>query len=153
MDEKEFMILSSLRHNGREKLTVISKNTNIPVSTIFDNLRTFEKNSVIKRHSCLLNFSKLGYEIDVGILIKVDRGEREKLRNFLSNKTCLNSIYKISNSYDFMVEGIFRDMLELQDFLDELEDNFNLIRNDVYHIVSDIKREEFLNGFEDSKEE
>ncbi|MBI2672014.1 Lrp/AsnC family transcriptional regulator [Candidatus Woesearchaeota archaeon] len=153
MDEKEFMILSSLRHNGREKLTSISRNTSIPVSTIFENLRNFEKNSVIKRHSCLLNFSKLGYEIDAGILIKVDRGEREKLREFLLDKPCLNSIYKISNSYDFMVEGIFRDMLELQDFLDELEDKFNLIRNDVYHIVSDIRREEFLNGIKDQEEE
>ena len=153
MDEKELMILSSLRNNGREKLTSISRNTKIPVSTIFDNLRTFEKNSVIKRHSCLLNFSKLGYEIDVGILIKVDRGEKEKLREFLSDKPCLNSIYKISNSYDFMVEGIFKDMLELQDFLDELEDKFNLIRNDVYHIVSDIKREEFLNIIENQEEE
>ena len=123
-----------------------SKRANIPVSTVFDKIKNYEENQVIKRHVCLLDFSKLGYEIDVCILIKVERAEREKLREFLSEKECLNSIFKISNCYDFFVEGIFRDMQQLQDFVDELEERFNLVRNEVLYVVNEMKREEFLNG-------
>ncbi len=143
---KEFRILSNLRHNSREKLTNIAKTTNMPVSTVFDKIRRYEENNVIKRHVSLLDFSKLGYEIDVCILLKVEKAEREKLREFLNEKECLNSIFKISNGYDFFIEGIFSDMQHLQDFIDEVEENFTLIRNDVFYIVNEMKREEFLNG-------
>ena len=143
---KEIRILSNLRHNGREKLTNISKTTNIPVSTIFEKIRKFEEEAIIKRHICLVDFGKLGYEIDVCILLKVEKIERERLRDFLNEKECLNSIFKIGNNYDFFIEGLFRDMQQLQDFVDELEENFSLVRNDVLHVVYDVKREEFLNG-------
>lgn len=143
---KEFRILSNLRHNSREKLTSIAKTTNMPVSTVFDKIRRYEENRIIKRHISLLDFSKLGYEVDVCILLKVEKEEREKLREFLNGKECLNSIFKISNGYDFFVEGIFRDMQHQQDFIDEVEENFTLIRNDVFYIVNEMKREEFLNG-------
>ncbi|MBS3171837.1 Lrp/AsnC family transcriptional regulator [Candidatus Woesearchaeota archaeon] len=143
---KEFRILSNLRHNSREKLTSIAKTTNMPVSTVFDKIRRYEENSIIKRHISLLDFSKLGYEVDVCILLKVEKEEREKLREFLNGKECLNSIFKISNGYDFFVEGIFKDMQHQQDFIDEVEENFTLIRNDVFYIVNEMKREEFLNG-------
>ena len=143
---KEIKILSNLRHNGREKLTNISKTTNIPVSTIFEKIRKFEEQNIIKRHICLLDFNKLGYEIDVCVLLKVEKPERERLREFLNEKECLNSIFKIGNNYDFFVEGLFRDMQHLQDFTDELEERFSLVKNDVLHVVNDEKREEFLNG-------
>ena len=61
-------------------------------------------------------------------------------------KECLNTIFKTSNNYDFFVEGIFRDMQELQDFIDCLENEFNLVRNDILYIVGELKREDFLNN-------
>lgn len=152
LGNKEIKILGDLRHNGREKLTKISKHTNIPVSTIFDKIRRYEEKNIIKRHVCLIDFAKLGFEIDVCILLKVEKNEREKLKEFLNEKECLNSIFKISNSYDFFVEGIFENMLHLQDFVDELEENFSLVRNDVLYIVNDVKREEFLNGRKENLE-
>jgi len=151
--KKEIQILSNLRNNGREKLTNISRKTKIPVSTIFDKIRRYEENFVIKKHSCLLNFSKLGFEIDVNILIKVEREERDLLKEYLLERDCLNSIYKLSNGYDFMVEGIFRDMQELNDFLEELENGFNLMKNDVLYIVNELKREDFMNIKEPKEEE
>ena len=144
MNKKEILILSNLRKNGREKLTNISKETSIPVSTIFDKIKSYEASLIIKRHSCLLNFSKLGYEIDVCLLIKSEKDEREKLKEFLEQKNCLNSIFRITSSYDFLVEGIFKDMQELHDFLEKMEETFNLTRIEVLYIVGELKRENFL---------
>ncbi len=146
INKKEILILSNLRRNGREKLTSMSQKTKIPVSTIFERIKNYEKNNIITKHSCLLNFSKLGFEFDVCILIKSNKEEKEKLKDFLLSKNCLNSIFKTSNSYDFLVEGIFRDMQELQDFLDNLENEFNLVRNDILYVINELKREDFLNN-------
>ncbi len=151
VSKKEILILSNLRNNGREKLTNISKKTKIPISTIFDKIRGYEDNFIIKKHSCLLNFSKLGYDFDVCILIKTNKEEKDRLKEFLINKECLNTIFKTSNNYDFFVEGIFKDMQELQEFIDCLENEFNLIKNDVLYIVGEIKREAFLNINQEEK--
>lgn len=151
VSRKEIMILSNLRQNGREKLTNISRKTKIPVSTIFDKIRGYENNLVIRKHSCLLNFSKLGYEFDVCILIKSNKEEKDKLREFLMSRECLNTIFKTSTSYDFLVEGIFKDMQELQDFLELLENEFTLVRNDLLYIVGELKREDFLNKYLEAK--
>lgn len=147
--KNELLILSNLRRNGREKLTNISKKTKIPVSTIFEKIKSYEENSIIKKHSCLLNFNKLGYEFNVYILLKSNKEEKEILKDFLLEESCLNTICKTSNGYDFLVEGIFRDMQELNDFTEVLETKFNLIRNDVLYIVGELKREEFLNKLEE----
>lgn len=145
MNKSGIMILSNLRNNGREKLTDIAKKTKIPISTVFDKIRGYEEKKVIRKHSCLINFSKLGYDFDVCILIKSNKEEKERLKDFLIEQDCLNSIFRTSNNYDFLVEGIFRDMQELQDFLDVLENDFSLVRNDILYIVGELKREDFLN--------
>jgi len=153
VNKNGMMILSNLRNNGREKLTNIAKKTKIPISTIFDKIRTYEKNLVIKKHSCLLNFSKLGYDFDVCLLIKTNKDEKEKLKEFLLTKECINTIFKTTTCYDFFVEGIFRDMQELHDFIDLLENEFSLVRNDLLYVIGDLKREDFLNQKLEVKDE
>ena len=44
-------------------------------------------------------------------------------------------------------------MQELNDFLEELENGFNLMKNDVLYIVNELKREDFMNIKEPKEEE
>ena len=76
--KKELMLLACLRNNARETLTNISKKTNIPISTIFDKLKEYEK-TFIKKHTSILDFKKLGYDIRINMLLKVDRSKRYAL--------------------------------------------------------------------------
>jgi DNA-binding Lrp family transcriptional regulator len=145
MDKKEALIISSLRENARESLTKISKRTSIPISTLFEKIKVYEED-YIDRHTSLLNFTKLGFNTRVAIMIKVSNEQREMLKEHLNLSKCVNSVFKINNNYDFIVEGIFHDIKEVDEFIERLEKTFKILDKEVYHIVEDVKREDFMSS-------
>jgi len=141
--EKELMLLSHFRNNSRISLTSLSKMTHIPVSTIFDKLKYYEKNELIKKHTSILDFRKLGYELKIQILITAKRDNREELQKFLIAYQRINTIYRINNGYDFLIEAYFKNMQELDEFMQKL-DLYEPIEKKEFFVMEDIKREEFL---------
>jgi len=143
MKKKDVMILSELRNNSRISLTNLSKRTLIPISTIFDKLRSYEDN-FISKHTTLLNFTKMGYSARASIMISIDSHQKEEAKDFLRICPNINSVYKVTNGYDFMVEGIFIDIREMEEFFEKLESRFSIKDKKVFYIIDDIKRESFM---------
>ena len=143
MNQKDILIISSLRNNARETLTNISKKTNVPISTIYDKLKSYEK-SLIRKHTSLLDFNKLGFNARANIMIKVDRSVRDEIKDHLIKHQNINSVYKINNGFDFLIEGIFKNMKDLEDFMENLEDKFQIKNKQIHYIIDDIKRESFM---------
>ena len=140
--EKELVLISHLRQNARKNLTSISRETGMPVSTIFDKLRKYE-GSLITKHTALLDFGKLGFEVKVHIAVKVPKGNREALREYLMKEPAINSVYRINNGYDFMIEAFFRNIKEVHDFVEGME-RFNVKNPEEYYVLEEIKKEAFL---------
>lgn len=147
LTKKDILIITELRNNARSTLTGISKKTSIPISTIFDKIRGYQ-GSIIKKHTTIIDFSKLGFNARANIMMRVDRDAREEARKFLLNHQNINSVYKISNGYDFLVEGIFKNVKDVEDFMDYLGGKFKLEQTQVYYVIEDIKREAFMNDKE-----
>lgn len=144
MKQKDFQILSHFRQNARKNLTKISRDTHVPVSTLFDKLKKFET-SFIKKHTSLIDFKKLGYTVRVFMILRSNKEKREDLKKFLNRHEKVNSIFKINGGYDFVADVVFKDMTELCEFSDEL-DEFDLIEKKEHFILDEIKQEEFLGG-------
>ncbi len=142
--KKDLMILARLRQNARESLTTMSRKTQLPISTIHDRMRSYQED-VVKKHTSLIDFSKIGYHTRANIAVKVERSRKEELKEYLKRNLNTNTVYKINNGYDFLIEGIFRHVKDLEEFLELLEEKFAVKDKTVYYIIDDIKREEFLN--------
>ncbi|MEM4637471.1 MAG: Lrp/AsnC family transcriptional regulator [Candidatus Woesearchaeota archaeon] len=140
--KKDLLLMTFLRNNARENLTKISRLTAIPVSTIFDRLKEFEK-ELIKKHTTLIDFKKIGFDIKVNMLIKVTKEQKNSLKDFLTKNENINSVFKVNNGFDFLIEAIFRDMNDLQRFIEMLE-RFDIENRQEIFILEDIKREGFL---------
>ncbi len=145
MREKDKLLISLLRENARESLTSMSKKTGIPISTLFDRLKLNEK-SIIKRHVSLINFEKLGYGTTATILIKARSATKEKLLSYLKVHPNVNSVYRINNGYDFLIEVVFKNIRELQNFIDYLETEFKISGKKVNFIIEEVKKERFMTG-------
>lgn len=150
LSQKDMLFVSSLRKSARKNLTKISKELSIPVSTLFEKLKKLESALIVK-HTAILDFNKLGYTTRAKMLLKVGKKDREKVREMLSKSEHVNSVYKITNGYDFLVEGIFRSLKELEAFSENLEERFQITKKNVYFIIDDIKREKFLSDVELTK--
>jgi len=143
MKQKDLSFIAHLRKNARETLTTISKKTNIPISTLYDKLKSLES-SIITKHTTIIDFAKLGYLCRANIILKVDIDDRDAVKNYLICNESVNSVFKINNGYDFMVEGVFKHVKEMEDFLEMFERKFKIINKNVYYVIEDIKREAFL---------
>jgi DNA-binding Lrp family transcriptional regulator len=141
MKEKELQVLRALRNNARETLTRISKRTGVPISTLFDRLNEYRERVIIK-HTCLIDYTKLGYDLRVHLLIRVAK-ERERFETYITDHFLVNSVFRINNGYDYLVEAVFRNMRELTDFVQALE-KYNIRDHKEFFVLEDLKREAFL---------
>lgn len=140
--EKELLLISYFRENARASLTGISKKTNIPVSTIFDKLRDYE-GKMIEKHTSLLDFRRLGFDVKAHLLFRVAKEHKEVFQSFLSSHARVNSLFRINNGFDFLVEAVFRDLDDLHAFFEEAQ-HFNVLERKEYFVLKDILREAFL---------
>jgi DNA-binding Lrp family transcriptional regulator len=143
MRKADLLFLSLLRQDARQTLTAISKKTRIPISTLYDKLKHQEQEFIMK-HTTIVNFTKLGYNCRAKIMFAAIKEDREKLRSFLSEHGSINSLFKINNGFDFMVEGIFQTVNELEDFVEMIESTFKISEKKIFYIIEDVKRESFL---------
>ncbi|MBD3304652.1 hypothetical protein GF343_05940 [Candidatus Woesearchaeota archaeon] len=139
--KKDLILTAYLRQNSRASLTILSRKTGVPVSTIFDRLKS---SKVILKNTALLDFSKLGYSARTNILLRARKDKKEKLMEFLFKSFNVNSLYKVNNGYHFMAECIFRDIKELEDFLEMLDEKFAVKTKEVHYIIDELKKEAFL---------
>ncbi|MBN2053163.1 Lrp/AsnC family transcriptional regulator [Candidatus Woesearchaeota archaeon] len=139
----DLKLISYLRKNSRQTLTEISKLTRIPISTLYDKLKVHE-HSVILKHTTLLDFARLGFNCRANILLKGSKEDRDKLGSYLKAHPAVNNLYKINNGYDYLVEGVFIHVKDLEDFMEELEKAFALNEKKTHYVIEDLKREEFV---------
>ncbi|MEK6941162.1 MAG: Lrp/AsnC family transcriptional regulator [Nanoarchaeota archaeon] len=140
--KKELLLISCLRNDGRMSLTAASRHTNIPVSTIFEKLKKYH-NGIIHRPTVLLNFEALGFSTRANICIRTKKEHRNLLEKLLKKDFRVNTMFKVADTWDYMFEGIFKDMQELQEFLEFIEEKCP-IEKQVHFILNDIKKETFL---------
>ncbi|MDP3728959.1 MAG: Lrp/AsnC family transcriptional regulator [bacterium] len=143
MKNEDEVIVSLLRGNCRISLTEMSKVTKIPISTIYDKMKSYN-NGIIHKHTALIDFSQLGFSARARVLLKVKKTEMEKLREHLLKCPALNELYKINNGYDFMAEFIFKTMREMEEHIDTLGQFFGVEKEEVFYIIDELKREQFL---------
>ncbi len=132
-----------LRIDGRQPLTEISRKIHMPVSTLFDKVKS-NKDSMIRRFTCLLDFRRIGFNCRAQIVLRVKKEERGEIQKHLLKHPNVNSAYKINNGYDFLIETVFKEIRELDLFLEKLDEKFKIHEKSVYYIIEDLARERFL---------
>lgn len=148
LKHNEIKIISHLRKDSRESLTKLSRETSIPVSTIFDKLK-HQVNSVIRKNTCIVDFNKLGLTTRAKIVLKVKPEDRENIKKSLLKNRNVNSLYRINNGYDYMVDVVFRNLKELEEFLEKLDGDFRLKSRLVFYVIDEIECEKFMAKPED----
>ena len=139
--KKELVLMAHIRKNSRVRLTQISKQTGIPVSTLFDMLKS---TPLVAKFSALLDFPQLGFNTKAMLLLKAGKDSKDVLKAHLMKHQGINSMYRVNNGYDFLVEVVFRNMVELEEFIEKLENEYGIKTKEVHYLLEDLRREDFL---------
>src|SRR3972149_6894369 len=143
MKKTDIKVLVNLRTDGRTPLTELSRKTNLPVSTKHDRRRKNIQSGLIKP-TILFNFDKLGFDTRAHILLSVEPAEKEKLLAHLKEHPNVNSLFRINNGWNVVIECIFKNMTESENFVEKLEQEFQIKQKEVHYVLEELKREGFL---------
>lgn len=143
MKKKDLQIIASLRKDSRVMLTKLSKRLKIPVSTIFTRIKRNE-DGLILRKTILLDFNRLGFNTRAYVFFAIGKKQKKEFIELMMKRDNVNSLYKVNNGFDCMAELIFKNLKEMEDFMDYLENNYVIKRKEVHYIIEDLKREKFM---------
>lgn len=138
----DYLILKELRKNGRMSITKMARRLNVPLSTVADRCIMLH-NELIQRSTIFFDFKELGYYVRAHCSIGVGRQERFVLKKYLTEHKNVNNMYRINNGYDFLIETLFMDMKEYEDFLCDLQKAFAITKLDTQLLLHDIVKERF----------
>lgn len=141
--ESDKKIINELRKNSRSSLKEVAQKLNLPSSTVHDKVnRYFGK--VIHKHTSLLNFQEMGYQTHLFLAFKTKRVNRNELEKHLRQSRNTNTLYQVNDQFDYLVEAVFKNQKEAQDFIDEVKERFVIESFYVHNVISNLKKEEFL---------
>jgi len=144
MDKKDMLIMSHLRQNARMKLAKMSKLTGIPISTIFDRIKANE-GRILEKYTVVLDYNQMGYSARINVILKLGKNDKEKITGFLERHPNVNSLHKINNGYDLLIDAVFRHVKDSEGFIENLEENFVIKSKEIFYIIDSLKKEDFLN--------
>ncbi|MBI2145558.1 Lrp/AsnC family transcriptional regulator [Candidatus Woesearchaeota archaeon] len=143
LSDSDINLLAHLRKNARIKIKQLSRETGLPVSTIFDKVKG-PIASCVEKYTCILKNSELGFSSRATIILKVDKEQKKEIGAFLEKHENVNSLFRINNGYDFLADIIFRQMGNLEEFIECLERKYRIKQKEVYFIIDEVKQESFL---------
>ena len=146
LNQADLKLLACLRTNARETLTRISRETKIPISSIFDRLKRLEKINIIRRYTTLFDLKKIGIHARVLLLARVNEDHKSDLEAYLMKNIIVNNLFKTNGEISFVAECLFHDLKELESFTENIRKRFKGIELSVHHILEDLKSESFLSG-------
>jgi DNA-binding Lrp family transcriptional regulator len=139
--QKEKDIISHLR-KGVVNISQIARELKVPVSTVADRIKRIEQKYVLKRSS-LLDYNKIGYNAQALLAIKVNSQNKKEFLEFLKRQDCLNSLYHTNSDFDFLVEVVFRENIDLFNWIEVAKNNFSVDIKE-YHILKIEDKERFV---------
>jgi len=141
VEEKYTNLIKCLRQNSRDSLTNISKRIKVPISTVHDRIKTSER-KFIKKYTSIVDFEKLGFLLRTKILIN---SKNEKINEFIAKNKNINSVFELQGNYNLLLDCVFKDNKDFNSFINKLS-LLPIHSKEIYFIVNEIKREEFLGG-------
>lgn len=141
--KRDLSMISHLRQNGRITLTELSKRTGIPISTAYERLKSLQASGLIQL-TALLDFALLGLSARTMISLKVDSNIRSQVGEYLAKHWNVNTVLRVNNGFTFIIDAVFRDMREAEEWIEDLGNRFRLRKKTVSYVMEELKREGFL---------
>lgn len=117
IDDNDLRIIEMLTKNARISLREIAAVVNLSPSSIRNRMERLVDLGVIKRYTLELDHRKLGFEVEVVVLITSTPGESDNLYHKLSKYSEITKVLRTSGPASFICMSQVRDIPQLAQFI------------------------------------
>jgi len=130
LDEKDYVILDALKHNGRFSSQQISKKTKLPISTVHNRIKKMGQLGVIRGYTVLVDQKRTGM-IGAYVLVVVNYHppdgstiDQYELAKKIKQISCVEEVSMTTGATDIVVKVQSKNMDELNEFVTKQLRNF-----------------------------
>ncbi len=121
IDDKDQKIIELLLKDARLSFRQVARQLKVSAATAMKRIHRLEKERVIKGYCALVDNSKLGYDVDVIISVKIAKGKfHEVWKKFLVVSE-IKSVYDTTGDFDAVIIATFKNTKSLDSYLKKLQ--------------------------------
>ena len=129
IDQVDLRIISLLQKDASLSIKEISLKIGLSPTPCWTRIQKLQDNGIIKRKTAILDPIKLGYNNRVFIFIKTSKHNKnwsEQFRNYILKQDNVLGLYRISGSYDYLVDVLSKNIKDFDVFYKNLIENIEI---------------------------
>ncbi len=115
IDEIDKKIIKVLEDDARTSLRKISELVDVSLGTVSNRVKRMEKNGVIKGYSVILNPDNIGWELNVVIGLRIQKGRLIEIQERIAKDSRVHGVYDVTGDFDSMVIARAKNRKDLDD--------------------------------------
>lgn len=143
MDEKDRAIIDYLMENGRDKISDISRQLDIPRVTVYERMQSLIKQGIIKKFVAVPDYSYLGYPVISFIFVLFDSGKKiteKELAAKIARMRDVEEVHIVTGEWDLLLKVRAKSMETLGNMvLDKLREMEGVAKTQTIAIFQTVK--------------
>ena len=115
LDDIDKKIIKVLDDDARTSLRKISELVDVSLGTVSNRVKRMEKNGVIKGYSVILNPDNIGWELNVVIGLRIQKGRLIEIQERIAKDSRVHGVYDVTGDFDSMVIARAKNRKDLDD--------------------------------------
>ena len=141
IDETDKQILNVLLDDSRLSYREIAKKVGVSVATVMHRVNRLKKEKIIKKYTTALDYEKLGYDVEITIHLKINKGKLIELENKIAKAKNVFAVYDVTGKSDAIVIARFKNRRSMDNFLKHIQTYDFVERTETSLILNTIKEE------------
>ena len=140
IDELDKKILNILLEDSRLSYRKMSKMLKVSTATIMNRVNYLNKD-IIKKYSAVIDYEKVGYEIEVIIELRISKGKLIEVETKIATHPNVVAVYDITGDYDAVIIARFKNRRTMDLFLKKIQTYDFVERTFTKFVLHTIKEE------------
>ena len=115
LDEIDKKIIKVLQNDARTSLRKIAELVKVSLGTVSNRVKKMEKNGVIKGYSVILDPDQIGWELNVVIGLRIQKGRLIEIQEKIAKDSRVHGVYDVTGDFDSMVIARAKNRKDLDD--------------------------------------
>ncbi|PUA33270.1 MAG: hypothetical protein B7O98_02230 [Zestosphaera tikiterensis] len=120
IDAKDLYLLKELVVKGKVKVREVARELGLTPSALVYRVKKLEREGYIRKYTAIIDYRKLGYQINALTLLQVNGAHIEEVENLLAKEPNVKAVYDITGEYDVAVIASFKSVEDLDKFVKRL---------------------------------
>ncbi|MBU0614550.1 MAG: Lrp/AsnC family transcriptional regulator [Nanoarchaeota archaeon] len=120
----------------------VAKKVKVSVATVMNRIKRLEKEGVIKRYTTIVDYDKIGYDVEVMVEVRISKGKLFQVEKEIATHKNVFGVYDMTGDFDASIMARFKNRRQMDAFLKKIQTYDFVERTNTRFILNTIKEKQ-----------